>query len=62
VEGIEHQLSASIGESLYPDDGKSAEALLEHADQAMYRLKAGLTRAHHPAKRPSRRRSDVTKT
>jgi len=60
VEGIERQLSASIGESLYPYDGKSAEALLKRADQAMYRLK-GRTRAQQPAKRPSRRRNDEAK-
>lgn len=61
VEGIERQLSASIGESLYPRDGKSAEALLMRADQAMYRLKAAHTRAQHPQKRPSRRRNDEAK-
>jgi diguanylate cyclase (GGDEF)-like protein len=61
VEGTERQLSASIGESLYPYDGKSAEALLKRADQAMYRLKAGRARAQQPAKRPSRRRNDEAK-
>jgi len=61
VEGIERQLSASIGESLYPYDGKSAGSLLIRADQAMYRLKAGRTRAPPPAKRPSRRRNDEAK-
>ncbi len=61
VEGIERELSASIGESLYPRDGKSAEALLIRADQAMYRLKAARTRAQHPQKRPSRRRNDEAK-
>ncbi|QFY43420.1 diguanylate cyclase [Candidatus Methylospira mobilis] len=33
------RVSASIGIALFPDDGNSAEALLRHADQAMYRSK-----------------------
>ena len=32
-------LTASIGIALYPDDGKNAEALLKHADTAMYHAK-----------------------
>jgi EAL domain-containing protein (putative c-di-GMP-specific phosphodiesterase class I) len=36
-----HQLaaSASVGASLYPNDGEDAETLLKHADAAMYRAK-----------------------
>lgn len=36
-----HQVatSASIGASIYPGDGEDAEALLKHADAAMYRAK-----------------------
>ncbi|WP_174875141.1 sensor domain-containing diguanylate cyclase [Vogesella oryzae] len=34
-------LGASIGTSLYPADGSSAEALVQHADAAMYAAKAG---------------------
>ena len=33
------RLSASIGISLYPDDGEDADTLIGHADAAMYRAK-----------------------
>ncbi|MBB3048515.1 diguanylate cyclase (GGDEF)-like protein [Litorivivens lipolytica] len=38
----DHQVctSASIGVSLYPQDGRDVETLLRHADQAMYAAKA----------------------
>jgi diguanylate cyclase (GGDEF)-like protein len=63
IEGNEQHLTAAIGESMYPRDGKSAETLLHHADQAMYRLKARLSRpmvslGTLPQMRPSRRRYD----
>lgn len=32
-------VTASIGASLYPEDGRDAETLLDHADAAMYRAK-----------------------
>ncbi|MEX1197438.1 MAG: diguanylate cyclase [Pseudohongiellaceae bacterium] len=38
--GHEISLQFSIGTSLYPDDGETLEALLPHADAAMYRMKA----------------------
>ncbi|MDP5238327.1 EAL domain-containing protein [Uliginosibacterium sp. 31-16] len=38
--GIEVQSSASIGISLFPSHGDSAESLLQQADAAMYRAKA----------------------
>lgn len=41
VEGHELQISASIGISVYPDDGDDAETLIKHADIAMYRAKQG---------------------
>ena len=40
-------LTASIGISIYPDDGDSAEGLIDCADAAMYRAKRD--RLNHPA-------------
>jgi diguanylate cyclase (GGDEF)-like protein len=34
-------ISASIGISLYPDNGTTAEELIRSADKAMYRIKGG---------------------
>ena len=39
IKGQEQGWSTSIGISLYPDDGDDAEALIDLADQAMYRAK-----------------------
>jgi diguanylate cyclase (GGDEF)-like protein/PAS domain S-box-containing protein len=39
IASFEHQLTASIGISLYPLDGRNDELLLKHADIAMYRAK-----------------------
>jgi diguanylate cyclase (GGDEF)-like protein/PAS domain S-box-containing protein len=41
IEGHEIKVSASIGVTLFPHDGANADALLRHADQAMYQAKAG---------------------
>jgi len=39
IEGREIVATASIGISLYPDDGQDAESLLKNADAALYRAK-----------------------
>ncbi len=39
VADVELNLMASIGISIYPDDGEDVLALIEHADTAMYRAK-----------------------
>ena len=41
INGLEHRVSASIGLALFPADGRDAEALLAHADAAMYQAKDG---------------------
>ena len=40
-DGTRLSVSASIGISLYPDDGRTVEALIDAADKAMYRVKHG---------------------
>ena len=53
------RISASIGVSLYPEDGQDADTLLHHADQAMYIAKqSGKNRYHlFDAKNDQRARS-----
>ena len=47
VDGQQLQVSASIGVTIYPQDGASPEQLLRHADQAMYVAKqSGKNRFH----------------
>lgn len=63
IQGDEQHLTASIGQSMYPHDGRTAEQTLHGADLAMYRLKARLvsprlTLGSVPQQRPSRRRND----
>ncbi len=41
VQGVEALLTASFGVAAYPDNGASGEALLQHADAAMYLVKNG---------------------
>lgn len=40
IDGKAHQLSLSIGISLYPQDAANAEEMMRHADTAMYRSKS----------------------
>ena len=40
IRGMSLAATASIGISLYPDDGQDPESLLKHADAAMYQAKA----------------------
>ena len=40
-DGVELQVSPSIGISLFPQDGASMEELIRHADAAMYAVKQG---------------------
>jgi diguanylate cyclase (GGDEF)-like protein len=59
------QVTASIGESMYPHHGENAAKLLHRADEAMYRLKARIVRppalVANPPLRPTRRRGDKSR-
>ncbi len=39
--GLDVDISASIGQAIYPDDGADEDALIRAADAAMYRVKSG---------------------
>ncbi|OGT00749.1 MAG: hypothetical protein A3H99_02345 [Gallionellales bacterium RIFCSPLOWO2_02_FULL_59_110] len=39
IDGHELHITASVGTSIFPDDGEDADTLLHHADSAMYRIK-----------------------
>jgi diguanylate cyclase (GGDEF)-like protein len=41
IDDLEIAISASIGVSLYPDDGNTVDSLAQHADRAMYAAKFG---------------------
>jgi diguanylate cyclase (GGDEF)-like protein len=62
------QLTASIGESMYPYHGENAALLVHRADEAMYRLKSRIVRPPPAGKvlraqpRLTRRRSDKSKS
>jgi diguanylate cyclase (GGDEF)-like protein len=61
------QLTASIGESVYPYHGENAAKLLHRADEAMYRLKSRIVRPTSTLRddaseqRLARRRNDKSK-
>jgi diguanylate cyclase (GGDEF)-like protein len=64
MDGVELQLTAAIGVSIYPDEARSAADLMRLADESMYRVKSRWT---HPAEilqrvsQPARRRDDKSK-
>jgi diguanylate cyclase (GGDEF)-like protein len=51
IKGQEQHLSAAVGQSIYPRDGKDADTLLHRADENMYKVKHG--RAEAPAASPA---------
>ncbi len=63
VAGSELMTAASVGVSLYPDDASDSEALLRHADAAMYKAKAaggGQLAFHRAAETIVARRASVS--
>lgn len=51
VQGIENFVSASVGISMFPEDGRDVDTLLRNADAAMYSIKANGrndVRNYHP--------------
>ncbi len=63
IAGAELRTAASIGVSVYPDDASDTEALLRHADAAMYKAKAaggGQVAFHKPAESIIARRASIS--
>ncbi len=63
IQGNEQRLTAAIGQSMYPHDGRTPDAILHGADLAMYKLKARsarpiVTLGSVPERSPRRRRND----
>lgn len=56
--GKDIRVTAAIGVSMYPEDGRTAAELLEHADELMYRAKASIVEPPHEVPSPARRRDD----
>jgi diguanylate cyclase len=56
--GKDIRVTAAIGVSMYPEDGRTAAELLEHADELMYRAKASIQDPPHDVPSPARRRGD----
>jgi diguanylate cyclase (GGDEF)-like protein len=64
IDGIDLQVAAAIGVSIYPDEADTAASLLNRADESMYRVKAGDTDRsdfNGGAALPSRRCDDKVK-
>ncbi|MEQ6290066.1 diguanylate cyclase domain-containing protein [Vogesella sp. GCM10023246] len=58
LDDLHIDLGASIGTSIYPHDGNNAEALVQHADAAMYQAKAdGRRRVRHYQHSPLRQQA-----
>jgi diguanylate cyclase (GGDEF)-like protein len=66
IDGLEVNMTAAIGVSLYPDQAQSAAELMNRADESMYRVKALAGDAQYgdvppsPAA-PARRRDDASR-
>jgi diguanylate cyclase (GGDEF)-like protein len=58
LSGEELRVTAAVGVSMYPDDGRSAAGLLRRADELMYRAKSIGSDTAHPLSLPPERRSD----
>ena len=56
--GKDIRVTAAIGVSMYPEDGRTAAELLEHADELMYRAKTSIEDPPHDVPSPARRRDD----
>jgi len=64
IDGVDVHLTAAIGVSIYPDEARSAAALMHLADESMYRVKSRWTdpmEAFPRAPTPARRREDKSK-
>lgn len=55
IDGLDIDVSLSMGHSVYPDDGQDIASLLQKADTAMYRAKDSAYRKGVPANLPGHR-------
>jgi diguanylate cyclase (GGDEF)-like protein len=58
LDGKDVRVTAAIGVSMYPEDGRTAAELLEHADELMYQAKASISDPPPDVPSPGRRRDD----
>jgi diguanylate cyclase (GGDEF)-like protein len=64
IDGVEVHMTAAIGVSIYPDEARTAAALMHLADESMYRVKSRWTdpmEAFPQTPTPARRRDDKSK-